>query len=144
MEQIAENIQNGMQLFQTGEFRMTSIVFWSASALASVWLVVHLFIGGRQIARPLIDTSELSSIVKHTQYLCWHFTTVAIAGMATFFGLAALSGIVAYATSATALAFGFFLVGVGLTVSLGESHARLPQGWLFLPVAVLGLAGHIL
>jgi len=123
---------------------MTTFMFWSASALASIWLLVHLFVGGRQIVRPLVEAAELRSIVKHTQYLCWHFTSVAIAGMAVFYGLAAISGVTAYATSATALAAGFFLVGVGLIFLLNDSHARLPQGWLFLPVAALGLVGHVL
>jgi hypothetical protein len=99
---------------------------------------------GREIARPLIEATELSPVVRHTQYLCWHFTTVAIAAMAVFFFLAAATGLTAYATSATVLAMGFFVVGVGLVFSLGEAHARLPQGWLFLPVAGLGLAGLLL
>lgn len=123
---------------------MTHLFFWSASALATLWFAVHLFLGGRHIARPLIAASELESIVRQTQYLCWHFTTVGIAGIAIFFGIAAVGGNVAYASAATALAAGFFFVGVGLALSLGVNHARLPQGWLFLPVAVLGLMGHFL
>ena len=123
---------------------MSQILFGTAGALAALWFAVHLFVGGRQIARPLVNAASLDPVVRHTQYLCWHFTTVAIAGMAIFFGIAAMSGSIAFATSATLLAAGFFLVGVGLVVSLGESHARLPQGWLFLPVAALGVVGHLL
>ena len=123
---------------------MSQILFGTAGALAALWCAVHLFVGGHQIARPLVNAESLDPVVRHTQYLCWHFTTVAIAGMAIFFGIAATSGSIAFATSATLLAVGFFLVGVGLMVSLGESHARLPQGWLFLPVAALGVAGHLL
>jgi hypothetical protein len=120
---------------------METILFGSAGALAAIWLAVHTFVGGRQIARPLVEATSLSPVVRHTQYLCWHFTTVAIAAMAAFFLLAATTGLTAYATSATVLAMGFFVVGVGLVFSLGEAHARLPQGWLCLPVAGLGLAG---
>jgi len=123
---------------------MGSILFGFAGALAALWLAVHTFIGGRQIARPIVQAKELSPVVRHTQYLCWHFTTVAIAAMAASFFLAAATGLTAYATSATILAMGFFVVGVGLVLSLGEAHARLPQGWLFLPVAGLGLAGLLL
>lgn len=121
---------------------MTHLIFGAAGGFAALWFIVHLFVGGRQIARPLVEAHGLNPVVRHTQYLCWHFTTVAIAGMAVFFGIAAGGGTIAFATSATILAAGFFLVGVGLVVSLGESHTRLPQGWLFLPVAVLGLVGH--
>ena len=121
---------------------MTDLTFGAAGAFAALWFAVHLIVGGRQIARPLVEAKTLNPVVRHTQYLCWHFTTVAIAGMAIFFGIAAMSGTIAFATSATLLAAGFFFVGVGLVVSLGESHTRLPQGWLFLPVASLGLVGH--
>ncbi len=121
---------------------MTQFIFATAGAFAALWFAVHLFVGGRQIASPLIEAQELKPLVRHTQYLCWHFTTVAIAAMGLFFGIAAISGTIAFATSGTVLAAGFFIVGVGLVVALGESHARLPQGWLFLPVAALGLAGH--
>ena len=123
---------------------MEKVLFSVAAGLAAIWLAVHFFIGGREIARPLIEAEKLPSIVKHTQYLCWHFTTVAIACIAAFFCLAIFTEIAAFATSATVLALGFFLVGVSLIVVLGESHARLPQGWLFLPVAALGAGGLIL
>jgi hypothetical protein len=123
---------------------MSDLIFGAAGAVAALWFAVHLIVGGRQIARPLVQAQTLEPVVRHTQYLCWHFTTVAIAAMALFFGIAAVTGIVAFATSATLLAAGFFVVGVGLVMALGESHARLPQGWLFLPVAALGLLGHVL
>ena len=144
MFSVAQTITKGTFSSVARAFLMTQVLFWSASALTALWLVVHLMIGGRQIARPLLKASELRSTVKHTQYLCWHFTTVAIAGMALFFCLAAITGVTAYATSATVLAAGFFFLGVVLIISLGENHAQLPQGWLFLPVATLGLMGHLL
>lgn len=120
---------------------METLLFGAASGLAALWFGVHVFVGGREIARPLLETGELRPVVKHTQYLCWHFTTVAIACIVAFFCIAVFTGITAYAISATALAIGFFLTGVGLVVALGESHSKLPQGWLFLPVALLGIAG---
>ncbi len=123
---------------------MEDMFFAGAGGLAAIWLVIHTFIGGRETARPLLQASSLVSVVRHTQYLCWHFTTVAIAWMAALFMFAAFTGAAAYATSATLLASGFFVAGVGIAFALGENHARLPQGWLFLPVAGLGVAGHVL
>lgn len=122
---------------------MSQILFGTAGALATVWFVVHVFVGGKEIARPLLQADSLDALVRHTQYLCWHFTTVAIAAIAGFFLIATLQGALAFATAATILASGFFVVGVGLVVAMGESHLRLPQGWLFLPVAALGLWGHL-
>ncbi|MEM1065450.1 MAG: hypothetical protein AAF771_15565 [Pseudomonadota bacterium] len=123
---------------------MSTLFFAAASALSALWLAVHVLVGGREIAHPLLRASALTATVRHTQYLCWHFTTVAIAAMAALFGAAAFLGETAFATSATLLAAGFFVVGVGLVIALGEHHTRLPQGWLFLPVAALGVAGHLL
>lgn len=123
---------------------MDTILFGAAGGLAATWLAVHTFLGGREIAQPLIAATTLKPVVRHTQYLCWHFTTVAIAAMVLFYALAAITGVAAYATAASVLAAGFFLVGVGLVIALGESHLRLPQGWLFLPVLGLGLAGLLL
>lgn len=122
---------------------MTHTIFLAAGGLAAIWFAVHLFVGGREIARPLVNAPALDPLVRHTQYLCWHFTTVAIACMAGLFVCAALTGVTAFATSATLLAAGFFVVGVGLVHVVDETYTRLPQGWLFLPVAALGIAGHL-
>lgn len=116
------------------------IPFVLAAALSAAWLVVHIVVGGRQIARPL-RASALDPVVRDTQYLCWHFTSVAICGMAVFFALAAVSGIAAYAVAGVGLAAGFCVCGVGLVIAMRQRHADLPQGWLFLPVALLGLWG---
>lgn len=120
---------------------MNTVFFALAGGLAAIWLAIHLFVGGRQIARPLVHATALDPIVRHTQYLCWHFTSVAIASMSAFFVWAAMSGDLIIATAGTTLAAGFFFVGVGLVAWLKEDHAKLPQGWLFLPVALLGFAG---
>jgi len=120
---------------------MNSLFFASAGGLAAIWLSVHLFLGGREIARPLINATALDPVVRHTQYLCWHFTSVAIGCMSAFFVWAAVSGEKIMAFAGTALALGFFVVGVGLVMSMHEDHTKLPQGWLFLPVALLGILG---
>lgn len=123
---------------------MPHIMFMAAGALAAVWFLVHVFIGGREIARPLVQATGLAPQVRHTQYLCWHFTSVGIACMSGLFFASAFGGPSAFATSATLMAAGFCGVGVALVISIGESHARLPQGWLFLPVTALGVIGHLM
>ncbi len=119
---------------------MSTFAFAAASATAFLWFVVHLFIGGREVARPL-RAADLPDLVRDTQYLCWHFTTVAIVGMSAMFGLAAVTGETAYAVAGTLLAAGFAVTGIGLIAAIGQSHARFPQGWLFVPVAAFGLVG---
>jgi len=123
---------------------MDNVFYVAASGLATLWLIIHTFVGGRETARPLLQAASLEPVVRNTQYLCWHFTTVAIVCMAGLFLFAGFTGIDAYATSATLLASGFFVAGVAIAFTLRENHIRLPQGWLFLPVAGLGVAGHVL
>lgn len=120
---------------------MATICFWAAAGLAVLWSGVHLVVGGREIARPMRAAPDLAPLVRDTQYLCWHFTSVTIGCMAGFFAWAAASGEEALAVAGTVLATGFVLVGVGLVVFVGGRHTDLPQGWLFLPVAALGVAG---
>jgi hypothetical protein len=118
--------------------------FWAAAGVATLWFSVHLFAGGREVARPLLAASDLAPVARDTQYLCWHFTSLAIACMAGFFAWAAASGETAFAVAGTILAAGFVLVGVSLVIGIQGRHIDLPQGWLFLPVAALGIAGLIL
>lgn len=115
--------------------------FFAAAGLAALWLVIHLFAGGRDTARPLLDSVELSPVVRDTLYICWHFVTVSLALMAGLFVWAGLSGQTAPALAATALAAAFSLVGIGLVLRQGSNHLQVPQGWLFVPVAGLGCAG---
>ncbi|MDZ4760582.1 MAG: hypothetical protein SGJ21_05880 [Alphaproteobacteria bacterium] len=58
---------------------------------------IHLCLGGREIARPLLD-SGIRPVPKHTNYFCWHMVTLtligfggAFAGAATYFSNRALA-----------------------------------------------------
>ena len=117
------------------------IWFVSASLLSALWCVVHLVMGGKEIATPLRQSTELSRNVRDTQYLCWHFTSCGIAIMAASFAAAVWQNNAVLAWPATALAASFALTGIGLVAYIGQSHLRLPQGWLFVPVTVLGVIG---
>ncbi len=120
---------------------MQSLYFYAAGAISGVWLLVHLFLGGREVARPLLASVELDPMVRDVQYLCWHFTSVGIAGIALFYVLAAMSETVSYAVAGTVLAAGFTVTGVGLVIKQKAAHLKVPQGCLFLPVALFGVLG---
>lgn len=120
---------------------MTNYLYAAAAIISAVWFGVHLFLGGREIAKPLRQSSDLDPLVRDTQYLCWHFTTVSIAAMLLFFWLAYFLGQQPYAVAGTILSAGFTLTGVGLVVAIRQSHWKVPQGWLFAPITALGLWG---
>ena len=123
---------------------MADSLILAAAVLAGLWCFVHLIMGGREVAQPLLAAASLDPMVRHVQYICWHFTSVTIALMATFFALAYVTGVAAYAVCGLLLSTGFVVVGIGLVVKLGLSHSKHPQGWLFVPVALLGLGGVLL
>jgi Flp pilus assembly protein protease CpaA len=64
--------------------------------------------------------------------------------MAALFVWAGVSLNMTGATIATALAAAFSMVGIVLARRQGGQFRDLPQGWLFVPVAVLGGIGLIL
>lgn len=114
--------------------------FGGAALVSFIWFLVHLIIGGKQVARPLL-TSSLEPVVLQTLYLCWHLTSVTIAIMAVLFGMAAWLAAPAYGVAVLLLAAGFALVGVGVVPLRGWTYKIVPQGWLFVPVVALAAFG---
>ena len=55
--------------------------FAVASALSLLTWGIHTFVGGPEVARPLLR-SELRPVPKLTQYYCWHAVTLALFLMA--------------------------------------------------------------
>lgn len=114
------------------------MLFSFAAAMSALWFVVHLIWGGQGVATPLMADRNLPAVVRDTSYLCWHFVSVTLALMAAFFVIAAFSNQPGMGLAATMLAAGFTVVGVALPLFIGQKWSILPQGWLFLPITVLG------
>ena len=112
----------------------------TAAGLSLCNLAMHFFLGGRQIARPLLEATSLSTEVKYVQYYCWHLATLSIALQAGLFAYAALTPAQdALVAVATLFAAGFAILGIAMAPLLKISYAVLPQGWLFVPVSVCGV-----
>lgn len=120
---------------------MAQWLFFMAGGLTAIWCLVHAFVGGRDIVRPALAPSDLPPIVRDTLYICWHFTTASIALMAILFVWAGVSLNETSASIATTLAAAFSIIGIALVLRQGGRYRDLPQGWLFVPVAVLGGIG---
>lgn len=120
---------------------MQDMLFFAAGTIAALWFLVHIFLGGRDIAGPLLASTELHPVVRDVNYICWHFVSVGIAGMAGFFLWAGYVGDTSLAMAGTLMAAGFTLTGVAIAFKQGANHLAVPQGWLFLPIAALGIAG---
>lgn len=114
-----------------------------AAGLSLFNLALHFFIGGRSIARPLLDTPDLTTEVKYVLYYCWHLVTLAIALQAGLFIAAVLNpampGLNALIMTGTLFAAAFAVLGIVMAPALKISYGVLPQGWLFVPVAACGV-----
>ena len=121
-----------------------NIYFLIAAALSAAITALHTFAGGPAIARPLLATTTLEPAVRFVNYYCWHLVTICLALMAAAFGwAAALATAWEAAALATIMAAGFCAWGVMLPLLKGQSYKDIPQGWLFLPVAILGVVGFL-
>lgn len=118
-------------------------LYFLVAALLSVGIcALHVVVGGRKVARPLLDAERLSATAKFTNYYCWHLVTIAISALAAAFAIAGTSeasrDTAMLATAVAGLFAGWSLVMIAI---FRLPLWRFPQWLLFLPVAGLGLAG---
>lgn len=114
----------------------------TASLLAAAICLIHVLLGGREIARPLLAAEGLRSVPKYTSYYCWHLVTIMLAGMSLAFFLAAMpGGARAPASFATVGALAFAVLCLAINARFGLRAWRHPQWALFLPLAATGAAG---
>jgi hypothetical protein len=116
---------------------------WLASAaiFSMVTCVIHVIVGGRFVAQPLLQAGELGTVAKYTNYYCWHLVTIAIAAMAAAYAYSAAYGARELAAFASLEALAFAAWNLGLILKNGLSFIRFPQWGLFLLIAGAGAAG---
>lgn len=120
-----------------------NIYFAIAAGLSVFNCLLHTFVGGKQIARPLLEYQGLPKSQKYVLYFCWHISTLALAALVAGFTYAALApDNPVLALAATVFAGSIALLGVGIPLVFSDvTFKDVPQGWLFVPVTLLGMAG---
>ncbi len=114
---------------------MKKLGLYIALALAVAMTCVHLFVGGRLIAAPLL-ASGLADLPRLTLYLCWHGVTIVLAGMALLIADALFwrrRADSAFLVAALAASFAF--LGWVIIIRFGLSPLSLPQWIVFVPMA---------
>ncbi len=120
---------------------MVRLSLATALLLAIAMSLIHVFIGGRLIAEPLL-ASDLETLPRLTLYLCWHGVTVILAGMALLCADALFwrrKADSAYAVAGLALAF--TLIGWLLIVRFDVAPLTLPQWIVFAPMSATAFLG---
>jgi len=121
-----------------------NIYLVAAACLTAAVCLIHVFAGGRTIAMPLLKAADLHPVPKYVTYYCWHLVTIVLAMIAVMFALAGLrEGSLDLGWAATALVTAFCLLGLAVPPMKKQKYSQMPQGWLFLPIMVLGIAGGV-
>ncbi|WP_257387801.1 hypothetical protein [Tahibacter caeni] len=113
-----------------------------AAALAAFsTFLIHTFVGGRVIARPLLAARDLPRVPRLTVYFCWHMVTVLLFGMAAALAWAARHSNPPLVVLLGLLALAFAGLSLGLAVVFRVKPWHLPQWALFLVIAALAGLG---
>lgn len=116
--------------------------FALAALFSLIATAVHLFVGGRLAARPLIAAPGLDPAVRWQAYFGWHAASVAQIAMTAGFAMAALGRVSSdVALLFTLMAAVFSPLAVWVSLKGGIAPWRFPAVWLFAAVAVLGVFG---
>ena len=117
-----------------------------ASMIAFLTAMIHVFAGGNDVAKPLLESS-LPSEEKYALYACWHFVSTFFIFSASLFLLTGLgylpSSSLILILSLLWLTFGLIFFAISLSVNTLRGIFRLPQWVLLIPVGVLGLIGRV-
>jgi hypothetical protein len=116
----------------------------AAAVLSALVCLLHTFAGGRAIAGPLLKANDLHPVPKYVAYYCWHIVTIVLATISVLFAVGAMRAqSLDLAWVATALTASFCLLGLVVPPMKKQRYKDMPQGWLFLPIFVLGVFGGV-
>lgn len=121
-------------------------ILLAASIIALATTLIHAFLGGKDIAAPLLR-AEVPEAVKLTMYACWHMVTAAL-GLTSVALLLVATAVVQSNELAQFLGvlwtlFALIFLFVTLVLASPRGLFRYPQWTLLLPVGVLALAGSL-
>ena len=114
----------------------------AAAAAAAAITALHIFIGGRGIARPLLDSRGMHDVIRLTTYYCWHMVSIILAALAVAFAWGAFDAAAwPVAAFATGLCVCFAILGIVAVVATGQKHRHMPQWMLFTGLTAISLPG---
>ncbi|MGJ8612368.1 MAG: hypothetical protein ACSHWY_14795 [Octadecabacter sp.] len=118
--------------------------YWlfAAGIAAGLSCLIHTFLGGPEIARPLLASNDIHDVPKYVNYYCWHLVTMTIAAMAVGFVWAAIDPTqTGLAWMWTVMAVLFMLWSLALIRLKRQNIWHMPQWTLFGLISVLAVIG---
>lgn len=110
---------------------------WAAALLSLAWFAVHTFVGGPEVATPLA-ASDLPLAVRAPAWMVWNMVTGLLLLMALLLAWGTLKRKPDMLIAGSLMACVFAVAGIGSAPLIGAGFALLPQGFLFIPVAIAG------
>jgi hypothetical protein len=118
-----------------------SMFYWSSSVLCFCALLAHELLGAPMVLPPLLE-SGLSGEVIWLHHFSWHVGSVATAGMiAMYISAARKPENRTMAWIATAMSFGFAILGIGLAIHSDGALWRTPAPYIWSVLSILGTIG---
>ncbi|MFN8715863.1 MAG: hypothetical protein ACK50C_02625 [Gemmatimonadaceae bacterium] len=118
----------------------------TSALIAAGTTLIHAFLGGRDVAAPLLR-SEVSEEIRLTMYACWHMVTAALGLTAVallLLGTATIqASVLALFLGILWVLFALVFLFVTLVVARPRGLFRFPQWTLLLPVGVFALLGSL-
>lgn len=116
---------------------MPDFILLAASAIMVAAFFVHVFIGGRYVARPLLADRRLPAPAKWLSYYCWHLVSLMLAFFAVFLAYGSLNRPNVFVLTGLAVFFaGCGLLSIYAANKGGLSPLRFPSTTLFFVCAV--------
>ena len=114
---------------------------YGAVVMSVVTFIVHTFIGGPRVAKPLLENEDLPKASKWLNYYTWHITTIFTFLMGGAYAYVALHPdrpeLVVFLTILTG---SFSLLSIAVALKGNINPFRVPSTSLFAIVCLLGLA----
>ncbi len=116
--------------------------FLVAAALMAAVFLLHLFGGGKEAARPLLKSTELSQQARMTLYYAWHLVTVGLLASALVFLAAGMRPEwTAIGWAAGLMMAVYALVSIVQTIAMRLPFTMVPQWVFFAPIAFFAIWG---
>ena len=119
---------------------MQIYLLWSAVVMSLITFLVHTFIGGPRVAKPLLESKNLPIASKWLNYYTWHITTIFTLLMGGAYAYVAVNPEkVELVVFLTILTGAFSILSASVAIKGRINPFRFPSTILFALVCLLGL-----
>lgn len=119
---------------------MQVLILWTAVVISFITFLVHTFVGGPIVAKPLLENKSIPIASKWLNYYCWHITTIYTFLMGGAYAYVALNPdkpeLVVFLSI---LNTSFALLSAFIAIKGKINPFRFPSTSLFATVSVLGI-----